>query len=1062
MGARHVVIGPPVHEKERQGIAALVGCLPSTYVVYSNLDVPSGQRGQTYEHDAIVVAPHGVYTVELKSWGGTLSGNRDRFTLSDGHVMPSPIPLILSKARALKGQLSAWRRDLSSVWVQGLVFLTAGDAVAHISPDFSAYVVTSRDVQRAVTQPDLSGGASVGTRLTHGQLEAIKQWLEDRTHTPRTPRARTLADFELKQRLSADGRPYEAWLATARMTGRNAVLHVYALDGDDESERERSRTLALREATLHERVRGGPEIFGYRTYHRADDPPRIALEFDDTTPLVPADLWVRERTPGLVSRLLVLRRAVAALAHVHAKQLVHRRLAPDAILVSADTEPPAIVRLGALDLARDLTGYAPTLTGASSYAGSDMAARCVAPEALRQGEVSPKGDLFALGATAFALLSGRALFGTPEAVLQPFTVPPICLGERPVPRELQHLVESLLAPSPVDRPASAEVVAAALDTILVRLQQPPRGEELIPGAVLRDTYELVRRLGRGATATTWLARHLQSTVERVLKIAPSQSIELLRNEHDALTTTIHPNLVRCFNLEVARDLALLVLEHVDGLTVTEWLVAGDPLTGEGFLRLADELLGALAALHTRGWLHRDVKPDNVMLTHDRMPRAVLLDLGLAMSVGAPQGALTVGTIRYKDPLVYVETAWTPANDQYAAFLTLYELLTGVHAFGTSTPDAGLPPVIEPELFPEDVGREAAWRLAAVFRRGLSPLRADRPATLADAHAALHDALAAAPDTRAARPRTSQPPRPVAPVDLGPRSVPEGASPEANPDVLPLSARGRGALARLGIATLGQLAQTDPGAFGRLPNVGRKTRTELDQWRGVLAVEFGSAPVLPEPSPAEPPFYPPLVNSPRPVTELPLTPGVAQRLEFMGIRTVGEFSALPESVLRSIPHMTADRVVQARRSLARLANREDLDASLDDRAATFKDELGAAYTSLSWALGLEEGQDVLDAAAIRSQFGVTRQAVERDLDLRPLREPTGAGQPYLRLADDLLGPVGVMSVERYAQALLARGQGTGRSDMRASALGYARLTAQLLEGERRMADAARLTHVMRDP
>jgi serine/threonine protein kinase len=1063
MPAQHIPIGRPVHEKERQGIAALVGCLPGKYVVYSNLDVPAGERGRTYEHDAIVVAPHGVFAVEMKSWGGAIVGNRDRFTLSDGHVVPSPIPLALSKARALKGQLCAWRRDLANVWVQGLVFLTAGDAVAHISPDFATFVVTLRTVQRALTHVD---GQPATLRLSPEQVAQIRRWLEDRTTAAPISRTRVLADFELKQRLSADGRPYAAWLATPRMMpGRTSLLHVYALDADDPAERERARTLALREATLHERVRGGPEIFGYRTYHRCDDPPRILLEFDDSTPLVAADIWVRDRNPGLASRLHVLRNAAAALAHVHAKGLVHRRFSPEAILVNAEADPPPMVRLGALDLARDLTGYAPTLTGAASFAGGAVgegAARCVAPEALRQGEVSPAGDLFAFGATAFALLAGRALFATPESVFQPFTVPPICVGDRPVPREIQDLVERLLSVNAADRPAGAEAVLAALDACLSALQAPVRSEDLVPGTVLRDTYELVRRLGRGATATTWLARHLQSGHERVLKVAPIHHIELLRTELDVLDGVSHRNLVRAYNLEPSKDVALLVLEHVAGATLTTWLGAGDPLGASRFARISDELLAALDALHTHGWLHRDVKPDNVMLTFADQ-RTVLLDLGLALRLGvpdapdAPAPSLAVGTVRYKDPLIYAESVWSPANDQYSAFLTLYELLTGVHPFRSASPDAGHSAVIEPELFPDDLPPEAAPRLADFFRRALSPIRHERPATVAEARRELSGLLAGREAVPVAA-RNSRPPPPAAFAASEPLVL-DDAAPDDDPDVIHLSARARGALARLGIGTLGQLATAPDAVFLRVPNVGRKTRTELGEWQTRLARHFNLAPRLSEQPAPESAFYPPLVGSPRLLTELTLTPGVSASLAAMGVRTLGEFAALPESVLLDIPHLTRDRLIRLRHLMARLAGREDQFAGLDEHHATFAAEAGAAFGVLDLALGLTgpDPAEPLDRSQIQGRLGLTRQGVWLYLALGEFRAPAGAGQPFLLLADELLGPVGVMSLERYAQALTGRGVPSV-----ASPLGYARLTALLLRPELDRADAAEANYVLRSP
>jgi hypothetical protein len=77
----------------------------------------TGERpeGQTFEHDAVVLAPHAVFTVELKSWGGRIVGNRDRWTLADGIGRASPIPLIAAKARILKGRLTNRRRELGGI-----------------------------------------------------------------------------------------------------------------------------------------------------------------------------------------------------------------------------------------------------------------------------------------------------------------------------------------------------------------------------------------------------------------------------------------------------------------------------------------------------------------------------------------------------------------------------------------------------------------------------------------------------------------------------------------------------------------------------------------------------------------------------------------------------------------------------------------------------------------------------------------------------------------------------------------------------------------------------------
>ncbi|HNH49024.1 MAG TPA: serine/threonine-protein kinase, partial [Myxococcota bacterium] len=486
-----------------------------------------------------------------------------------------------------------------------------------------------------------------------------------------------------------------------------------------------------------EKLRGGPDVLGYRDFFQTGgDPQRIVLVFDDTTPLVPADVWVRDRAPGLVSRLTVATRAARALAWVHSRGLVHRRLSPEAILVSgASTDAPGQVRLCGFDLARDLATVTQTVTGSSL---GDPSFRCIAPEALKTGEATTRSDLFSLGAAMFEILSGRPLFATPDAVLRPFTIAPFDVLGRPIPNDVLAIIADLVATDPFRRCAGADAAADALDAIIAKLTQTPKRNELEPGRTLRDVYELKRRLGRGATATTWLAENIQSSTTVVLKIASAAHARLLQEEHRIGIHVQHPNLVRVYNVEPFEDGNLLVLGFVDGVTAALWAGAGDPLDPARFKGVAVGLLSALDTLHEAGWLHRDVKPENVMLA-EPSASPTLVDLGLACPVGA-EGGLAVGTVQYKDPLVYSEGRWTTANDQFAAFIVLYELLTGTHPFGSSAPDGGQAPTVEPDQFPDSFPPAMAARLGLLFRRALSPFRGERPATIQEALHALDEAL----------------------------------------------------------------------------------------------------------------------------------------------------------------------------------------------------------------------------------------------------------------------------------------------------------------------------------
>ena len=1036
MAARHIPKGKPVHAAEARGIHALVTGLPAGYVVYSNIELQTGQRGQTYEHDAVVVAPHGVFTVELKSWGGTITGNRDRWTLADGTFVQSPIPLVQAKARVLKGRLLATRRDFTDVWVQGLVFLSAGDAVPHITPEFSDLVCTSRDIIEALTDPQAYGR---GRTLTSGQSGAIHQFLND-GKASKAPEQ--VNGFQLLQRLAAEDRPYEAWLAR-QLGAETRVLHIHTVSGDDAAERDRSRNHALREATLHEKLRGGPDVLGYRDFFQTEgDPQRIVLVFDDTTPLVPADVWVRDRAPGLVSRLTVAMRAARALAWVHGRGLVHRRLSPEAILVSGATaDAPRQVRLSGFDLARDLAAVTQTVTGSSL---GDPSFRCIAPEALKTGEASPRSDLFSLGAAIFEILSGRPLFATPDAVLRPFTLAPFDILGRPVPNDVLAVISELVAPDPARRCASADVAADAIDAIISKLTQTPKRNELEPGRTLRDVYELKRRLGRGATATTWLAENIQSSTSVVLKIASAAHARLLQEEHRIGILVQHPNLVRVYNVEPFEDGNLLVLGFVDGVTAALWAGAGDPLDPARFKGVAEGLLSALDALHGAGWLHRDVKPENVMLA-EPSARPTLVDLGLASPVGA-EGGLTVGTVQYKDPLVYSEGCWTPANDQFAAFLVLYELLTGTHPFGSAAPDGGQSPTVEADQFPDSFPAAMASRLAALFQRALSPARAERPASIQDALHALGEALGTAKPS----------PVPVEPAE----DIPASATPTSALSLLPLSTRAQGALARLAVLTVGGLVSVTPELVRRLPNVGSKTVRELVEWADRARARWPELPT--QAPPAMERFFPSLANDERGLAEVDvgLTGGLREALAERGIRTVGDLARLPLVAVAALPNFPKERQDAVRRHLARLAGRESAFESLDALDAALATDLGdRKYAAISAVVGLRGGT-VRTFTEAGGHMGVSRPRVSQLAEIEELRLAGNTGYLLATLVEELLPAAGFASLDDVAEAIALRLP--VRDPERVSALGYARLGALLLRADGRVAQAGEVRIVCRAP
>jgi tRNA A-37 threonylcarbamoyl transferase component Bud32 len=187
--------------------------------------------------------------------------------------------------------------------------------------------------------------------------------------------------------------------------------------------------------------------------------------------------------------------------------------------------------------------------------------------------------------------------------------------------------------------------------------------------VLADRYELVRQLGSGAYGEVYEAhdRVLGATV--ALKRLRHQSADALlhiKGEFRALAGIRHPGLVRLFDLVVAGDEAFFTMERVHGVRLTEYAHEASPVALASAVRSAAD---AIEALHARGKLHRDLKPDNVLV--GARGEAQILDFGFVAHASA-----TAGTLAYMAPEAFEGAAPSPASDWYGLGVLVYEALTG--------------------------------------------------------------------------------------------------------------------------------------------------------------------------------------------------------------------------------------------------------------------------------------------------------------------------------------------------------------------------------------------------
>lgn len=208
----------------------------------------------------------------------------------------------------------------------------------------------------------------------------------------------------------------------------------------------------------------------------------------------------------------------------------------------------------------------------------------------------------------------------------------------------------------------------------------PPATTLRPGLLLADRFELGPRLGQGGMGVVYAAHDRvrnAAVALKALRIRDAEFLYLLKREFRTLTDLSHPNLVTLHELVVDDEQAFLTMEQVHGVHWLDWVRPGG-IADLGRLRDAlVQLVRALHHLHEHGLVHRDVKPNNVMITAEGTVK--LLDFGLALAARSrpdPSDSFVVGTLDYLSPEQAAGQPVTAASDFFALGVMMYEGLTG--------------------------------------------------------------------------------------------------------------------------------------------------------------------------------------------------------------------------------------------------------------------------------------------------------------------------------------------------------------------------------------------------
>jgi eukaryotic-like serine/threonine-protein kinase len=207
-------------------------------------------------------------------------------------------------------------------------------------------------------------------------------------------------------------------------------------------------------------------------------------------------------------------------------------------------------------------------------------------------------------------------------------------------------------------------------------------------AALGDRYHIERTLGEGGLSTVYLARDLKHGRDVAVKVLRSEvgaavGPERFNREMETAATLSHPNILPIFDWGDAGGMLFGVMPSARGYTLRDVIESAGQLSVEESIRICAEIAGALDYAHGRGVLHRDVKPQNVILDDGRL---LVADFGIGNAMATIEGgaiakaSIGIGTLAYMSPEQVAGEPVDARSDVYSLASVLYEMLVGEPPF----------------------------------------------------------------------------------------------------------------------------------------------------------------------------------------------------------------------------------------------------------------------------------------------------------------------------------------------------------------------------------------------
>lgn len=704
----HMEGGPNAGEKRL--IDYLKENLPDDYYIVPNgeyaMKSPQGMVNY-WEYDCLVVAPHAIYHIENKDWGGNLIGD-DFAWFINGVERKNPYPGATLKSKLIAGKLGSKNPDWRKARVFTLITLSnPAQSKFGLDPHCDCYdqvfllnailLDFIKDYEKAGKPKDY---------IAPYQKEIVQYLTGESSHRSMAKKTEIL-NYKILETLQKTETFTEYLCQPKFFVDKRYKVREYPLDFPDKtkSELDTIRNRAANASYAQSKMSHCPYIITSQC--QFNDEQTAFYEISEYMDECTLRARLRQKTFTQLEKIGIILNIASALSEAHSKQVFHRDVCPENIYILANGTA-ALANFGHSWFIEHTDMHFTVGSSLSKEDGSPYA-----PPEFKNEDVSAASDLYSLGVIIYELMTGKLPFESTlkfrlsGGVLTDDKLPSHIDSD--LPEWLDEIVKHTIVADMDSRWNDINKVTAAIQQGIISSAESNGGvavvdnhsegeinlADLKPGDSVTPELILYEELGHGAFGRVFKAKHTLQNKFYAMKIfdrdvSASETI----NEFEALKDLDHNNIVKfTYNGRTKHGLFYTLMELLDGDNLRDYVTGSMRLPAKEVYNMAGGILSALVYMQGKipPVFHRDIKPNNIVW--DGRSRFVLIDFNISTTT---EDKTFSGTLPYMAPDLILSSQkidWDCSADTFALGVTMYELLTQTYPWPGSDPcpKTGVPP-----------------------------------------------------------------------------------------------------------------------------------------------------------------------------------------------------------------------------------------------------------------------------------------------------------------------------------------------------------------------------------